>query len=126
MQSIGLKFPFIETNDGGIIGYTKIDSEAIKSNLIAFLTLRRGQRVMNNSLYSPLYDYIMEQWDEINEDKLTGELKEKLQSFFPEIEVGKINFVFEEETNFLHLKLSYYILDLKIEDSVSVTVIIQP
>lgn len=126
MKSLGIQFPFTETYDGGIIGYTTIDTEAIKANLTAFLTLKKGQRPMNNSLYSPLYDYIMEAWDEISESSLTSELKEKLLEFFPEIEVQNISFTFEEESNFLHLKLSYYILDLKIEDSVSISLVIQP
>jgi phage baseplate assembly protein W len=126
MKSLGIQFPFIETYNGGVIGYTQIDTEAIKANLTAFLTLKRGQRPMNNTLYSPLYDYIMETWDEISEASLTNELKQKLLYFFPEIEIKKIQFVFDEESNFLHLKLYYYIIDLKLEDNVSISLVIQP
>ena len=56
MKSLGIQFPFKETYNGGIIKYTQTDVQAIKSNLTALLTLKRGQRPMNNSLYSPLYD----------------------------------------------------------------------
>jgi len=126
MKSLGIQFPFIETYNGGVIGYTQIDTEAIKANLTAFLTLKRGQRPMNNTLYSPLYDYIMETWDEISEASLTNELKQKLLYFFPEIEIKTIQFVFDEESNFLHLKLYYYIIDLKLEDNVSISLVIQP
>jgi len=126
MQSLGIKFPFEETYNGGVIGYTQLDTEAIKSNLTSFLTMKRGQRVMNNALYSPLYDYIMEVWDELSEASLTDELKQKLADFFPEIDVRKIKFVFEEETHLLHLTLYYYIIDLKVEDNVSVSFVIQP
>ena len=49
---------------------------------------------MNNSLYSPLYDYIMELWDEISESELTKDLNQKLIDFFPEIEVKKNKFCF--------------------------------
>jgi len=126
MKSLGIQFPFTETYNGGIIGYTQIDVEAIKSNLTAFLTLKRGQRPMHNSLYSPLYDYIMEPWDNISESRLTDDLSKKLVEFFPEIEVKKINFVFEEENNYLHLTLYYTVVDLKVSDSVSVTIAIQP
>ena len=125
MKSLGLNFPFTETNDGGIFGYTEVDVEAIKANLIAFLTLKRGQRVMNNSLYSPIFDYIMEVWDELSEASLTNDLKRKLTEFFPEIAVKKIKFVFEEEKNLLHLTLYYAIVDLKVEDNVSVSVVTQ-
>jgi len=125
MQSLGIMFPFTEQNNGGIIGYTKINSEAIKSNLIAFLTLKRGHRVMNNSLYSPLYDYIMEQWDELSENNLTAELKEKISKFFTEIKIDKIGYVFEEDKNLLNVTLYYYIIDLKTKDSVSITLAIE-
>ncbi len=125
MKSIGIQFPFTETYDGGIIGYTSIDSEAIKANLIAFLTLKRGQRPMNNSLYSPLYDYIMEPWDDISETKLSSELNKKLSDFFPEINVDNIIFEFEEENNLLHVNLYYTILDLKVSDIITISVITQ-
>ncbi|MFA5068383.1 MAG: hypothetical protein WC466_10195 [Candidatus Izemoplasmatales bacterium] len=125
MKSIGIQFPFTETYDGGIIGYTSIDSEAIKANLIAFLTLKRGQRPMNNSLYSPLYDYIMEPWDDISETKLSSELNKKLSDFFPEISVDNIIFEFEEENNLLHVNLYYTILDLKVSDIITISVITQ-
>jgi hypothetical protein len=125
MQSLGIKFPFTETYNGGVIGYTELDTDAIRSNLTAFLTLKKRQRVMNNKLYSPLYDYIMEIWDPISESILTDELKKKLTEFFPEISVKKIKFEFEEESNLLHLSLYYIINDLKIEDSVSVSIYVQ-
>lgn len=125
MQSLGLNFPFTETTDGGVIGYTELDTEAIKANLVAFLTLKKGQRVMNNNLYSPLYDYIMEVWDELSEASLTSELKSKLSEYFPEIQVKKIKFEFDEENNYLHLTLYYLIIDLKIQDNVSVSIVTQ-
>lgn len=125
MKSLGLKFPFAETYNGGIIAYTTIDTESIKSNLIAFLTLKKKQRPMNNSLYSPLYDYIMEPWDEISETSLNGDLKEKLSKFFPEITITKIKYDFEEENNLLHVTLYYNIVDLKINDNISISLSIE-
>jgi phage baseplate assembly protein W len=125
MQSLGINFPFTETNKGGIFGYTEIDIDAIKANLTSFLTLKKGHRVMNNSLYSPLYNYIMEIWDELSEASLISELKQKLIEFFPEIEVKNIKFVFDEDAHLLHLTLYYTIIDLKVEDNVSIDLVIQ-
>jgi len=125
MKSLGINFPFAETNNGGVIGYTELSADAVKANLTAFLTLKKGQRVMNNSLYSPLYDYIMEVWDEMSETSLTIDLKQKLTEFFPEIEVKKILFVFDEEQHLLHLTLYYTLTDLKIEDNVSISIFVQ-
>ena len=125
MQSIGIGFPFTETNQGGIIGVTQTDIQSTRANLVAFMTLKRGQRPMNNSLYSPLYDYIMEQWDDISQANLDSDLKQKLQEFFPEINVIKIDYTFDEANHLLTVKLSYSIIDLKVNDNVSVTVVLQ-
>jgi len=125
MESIGIVFPFTETYDGGIIGVVQTEIQKTKSNLTAFLILKRGQRPMNNSLYSPLYDYIMEVWDEMTETSLTDDLRQKIIEFFPEIEVNKINYNFEEEKNLLHITIYYTILDLKVQDNVSITLALE-
>lgn len=122
MKSIGINFPFKRTEEGGIIGVTKIDTEKIRANLISFLTTRRGQRVMNNRLYSPCYDYLMEQWDEISQSALTDELKQKLQEFFSEIQVTDITFDFDENTHLLNIKITYTIIDLNIQDNIIVAI----
>lgn len=109
---IGLYFPFNETNIGGLFRPTQTTRESIQSDLIAFLTLRRGQRPMNNRLYSPLYDYIFEQFDSISENQLMEDLHHKLQEFFPMIELKGIDIKFVEETNLLQVKIIYIIPSL--------------
>ena len=86
MESLGILFPFGETFNGGIIAPTKTTAEAVKSNLTAFLLLKRGQRVMRNNMYSPIYDYIMEPWDEISESGLRQDLEDKISEYFKEIQ----------------------------------------
>jgi phage baseplate assembly protein W len=112
MASLGVKFPFEETDRGGIFRPNFTDQEATKSNLIAFLTLRRGQRPMNNALYSPLYDYLFENFDDIAETELYRELEEKIQRFFPEIELAEILIDFVEEENRLKVEIAYSIPQL--------------
>lgn len=118
MESIGLNFPFTETEKGGIIGVTNTYEESIQSNLIAFLTLRRGQRVMHNKLYSPLYDFVMETWDEITEGSLLSAIKESLGQFFPEINVVQVIFNFQEEKHVLGIKIKYEIIVLKTQNEI--------
>ena len=125
MKSIGINFPFTETYDGGVIGVTQTDVQKIKSNLTAYLTLKKGHRVMNNSLYSPLYDYVMEVWDEISQTSLNDDLTQKIAYFFPEIQVKKINYDFDENNNLLHIKIIYAILDLGVQDSVEISLALE-
>lgn len=111
-MAISIKFPFQESTDGGIFRYTTITPEKIRTNLIALLTLKRKQRPMHNNLYSPLWDYVFEIWDEISSDKLKSELMDKLQTFILEVTVEDIIFTFDETTNILTTKIVYSIIEL--------------
>lgn len=125
-MSINLRFPFRETNEGGVFGTNKTTQQAIRDNLLAFLTLRKGQRPMNNKLYSPLYDFIFQQFDDIAEDELREALIEKLSNYFPEINVVQIRIEFVELTNLVKITLVYELNDLgSIQDSVSVNLPIE-
>jgi len=121
MESIGIKFPFKETEQGGMFGVTKTEEEKIQSNLNAFLTLKKGQRVMHNDLYSPLYNYVLETWDEISESSLNEELLQSLEKFFPEIKTKQIVFDFNEDIHLLTVTITYLIIDLKVENSVEIS-----
>lgn len=122
-MSIGIKFPFKETQSGGVFKATTTTQESIKSNLISLLTTKRGQRVMHNKFYSPLFDVIMEIWDDISEETLRSALMEKIEEYFNEIEVKAIQFTFNEDTHVLATNVVYSIIDLgHAEDSVSVSV----
>lgn len=111
-MAISIKFPFQESTDGGVFRYNKTTPEKIRTNLIALLTLKRKQRPMHNNLYSPLWDYVFEIWDEISSDKLKSELMDKLQTFIPEVTVEDIIFTFDETTNILTTKIVYSIIEL--------------
>lgn len=108
-MAVGVRFPFQETNEGGVFRYTKSSEEAIRTNLISLLTTKKKQRVMNNNLYSPLYDQIFEQWDEIAEDSLDGKLREVIGRYIPEITVLDIQYTFDETTYVLTVKVIYSI-----------------
>ncbi len=120
---ISIKFPFKETQEGGVFMSNKTTVEAIQTDLISLLTTKRRHRVMNNALYSPLWDYIFEPWDDISAVKLKGELIEKIAEFISEIEVTDIKFNFDEQENLLEVLIIYKIVNLGgFNDSVSIVV----
>lgn len=126
MVTIGIKFPFQETTSGGIILGTYTTLEQVRSKLIALLTTRRRQRVMRSSYYSPLYDYLFEQWDDIAEQQLRSDLFEKINEFIPEVTVNQVILVFDETTNVLSVKIVYSIIELfNAQDSVSIEINLQ-
>lgn len=118
---ISIKFPFKETQSGGVFQSNITSLEAIQTNLIALLTMKRKNRVMHTNMYSPLWDYIFEPWDDISSTGLRGELESKISEYIPEVQVTDIQFVFIEEENLLDVKVVYKVNDLGgIQDSVSV------
>lgn len=111
-MAIGIKFPFEESFDGGVYRFTRTSPEKVRTNLISLLTLKRKQRPMHNNLYSPLWDYVFEPWDEISADKLKTALLDKISSFIPEVTTEDIVFAFDEETSVLTTKIVYSIVEL--------------
>jgi len=124
---ISIRFPFQETTEGGVFMSNVTSLEAIQTNLISLLTTKRRNRVMRSQLYSPLWDYIFELWDDISAAKLKGELIEKIGVFIPEVEVSEIKFNFIEGENLLEVKVVYKARDLgEIVDEVSVVIPVDP
>jgi hypothetical protein len=126
-MAIGVRFPFQETNEGGVFRYTKSSDEAIRTNLISLLTTKKQQRVMNNNLYSPLYEQIFEEWDEISQDILDEKLKAVISKYITEITVEDIKYTFDETNYTLTVKVIYSIDYLQgVQSSVEVGVALQP
>ena len=126
-MSISIKFPFKETTVGGVFMANGTTLEAIQTNLIALLTLKRRNRVMHNNLHSPLWDYIFEPWDDISSTLLKEELVKKIAEFIPEVEVSDIIFSFTELDNLLEVKIIYKVVELGgITDTISISIPIEP
>lgn len=109
MRSIGIRFPFRETYDGGVFEVSKTSEVAYQSDLISLLTTRRGQRVMRADFYSPCYDYLMEPLDDITEQELKRDIEDKVRKYIPQIQIKKIKFTQDPENNTLTLKIIYII-----------------
>ena len=111
MKSLGILFPIKESMDGGVFKPTRSTDEAVRSDMIALLTLRKGQRVMQSKMYSPIYDYIFEPLDSITTDELDRKIKEKVKQFIPQVEIKKIVFNNDTQSNLLSIKIVYVIVD---------------
>lgn len=118
-KGINIKFPFKETVYGGIFDTNKTTDNAIKDDLISLLTTRRGQRVMRSHLYSPIYDYIMEQMDDYTKKELETKIIEKVAEFIPQITITKVNFQEDFDNNILRIEIVFRIDSFfGVEDSV--------
>ena len=111
MKSLGLLFPIKESIDGGVFKSTKSTDESVRSDMIALLTLRKGQRVMQSRMYSPIYEYLFEPLDDITKDELNRKIKDKVKEFIPQVEIKKINFSNDNQVNLLTIQIVYVIID---------------
>ena len=106
-KGINIKFPFKETQTGGVFDTNKVTENAIKDDLIALLTLKRGQRPMRSTMFSPIYDFIMEPMDGFTKKELQRQVEEKVQEFIPQITITKMNFTENFETNLLTIEIVF-------------------
>lgn len=106
-RGINIKFPFKDSNLGGLFDVNQTTENALKDNLISLLTTRRGQRVMRAELYSPIYDYIMEPIDSTTKRNLRNEIEKKVEKFLPEISIDDILIEEFEEQNLLNIKIIF-------------------
>jgi phage baseplate assembly protein W len=110
IRGINIKFPIEETNDGNVFGLNNVTEYALRDDMIALLTLKRGQRPMQSKMYSPIYDYIMEPMDENTESELDLAIKKKVKEFIPQITIRKIKFDRNVDPNLLGIKI-YFIVE---------------
>jgi phage baseplate assembly protein W len=118
-KGINIKFPFKDTYTGGIFQTNKTTANALKDDMISLLTTRRGHRVMRSSLYSPIYDYIMEQMDDYTKKQLETEIIQKVAEFIPQITITKVLFEEDFENNVLTIEIVFRVdSSFGVEDSV--------
>jgi phage baseplate assembly protein W len=106
-KGINIKFPFKDSQKGGVFDVNVVTENALKDNLISLLTTRRGQRVMRANLFSPIYDYIMEPIDGTTKKQLRLAVEEKVEEFLPEIIIKDIIINENEEQNLLIIKIVF-------------------
>lgn len=111
MGSINLKFPFAETNSGGIFDSNNTTENALRDDLISLLTTRRGARVSNNSVFSPIYDFLFEPLDNGSLSNLDAEIRRKVKEIIPQIEIKRINFDVRGDENLLNIKIIFTIIN---------------
>jgi phage baseplate assembly protein W len=109
---INIKFPFEETQDGGVFALNTTTENALRDDLIALLTLKRGQRPMRSSMFSPIFDFIEEPLDEITQRRLDTEIRKKVGEFIPQIEIVNIKFTPKPEDSLLGISIRFRISQL--------------
>jgi phage baseplate assembly protein W len=120
-RSINIKFPFEASDSGGVFATNTTTDKAYRDNLLALLTLKKGQRPMRNDMYSPIYDYLHEQIDEISMKRLEEEIVHKVRDYIPQVEIKKIKFTPRPDDNLLGIKIIFTVTDFfNVEQSIEI------
>jgi phage baseplate assembly protein W len=107
ITGINIKLPFEESESGGVFNVNKTTGQALTDDLLCLMTTRRGNRVMRNRIYSPIYDYIDEPIDDITIENLTRDIEQKIQEFLPQIDVYETRITPYEDQNILEIKILF-------------------
>jgi len=116
--AIGVNLPL---NGPGVFNSTYITQEAIKNNLINFFLTNPGERPLNPSFGAGLRVFLFEQANEPTFENLNSFISSKLEVFFPEVRILKLDILSpDEEPNSIIVTLNYAINNTNINDSINI------
>jgi phage baseplate assembly protein W len=89
-NTFGVKFPFIEPDDGIYLKLTKTPEEEIQANLLHLLLTKKGSRYYMPEFGTNLHQYIFEPLDDLIESRIEDEIIDAIERFLPNLTINKI------------------------------------
>tara|TARA_Y100000356_G_scaffold94789_1_gene80196 strand:+ start:30 stop:437 length:408 start_codon:yes stop_codon:yes gene_type:complete len=115
---IGVDIPF---NAGGVFTPNYETKKAIRNNLINFFLTNPGERPANPSFGGGLRNFIFEQLAEDNVEFLKEDIENKLQTEFPDVVVGEVNVISNQDQNEIVVNITYAVANTGIEDEINLS-----
>lgn len=115
---IGVDIPF---NAGGVFTPNYETKKAIRNNLINFFLTNPGERPANPSFGGGLRNFIFEQLAEDNVEFLKEDIENKLQTEFPDVVVGEVNVISNQDQNEIIVNITYAVANTGIEDEINLS-----
>ena len=115
---IGVDIPF---NAGGVFTPNYETKRAIRNNLINFFLTNPGERPANPSFGGGLRNFIFEQLAEDNVEFLKEDIENKLQTEFPDVVVGEVNVISNQDQNEIVVNITYAVANTGIEDEINLS-----
>ena len=92
-------------------------SAAIKNNLINYFLTNQGERPLNPTFGGGLRSFIFEQITKGNLNFLKERIQKDLNSFFPNVSIGNLQILRQEDTNSISISLTYKVVNTNISDN---------
>ena len=115
---IGVDIPF---NAGGVFTPNYETKKAIRNNLINFFLTNPGERPANPSFGGGLRNFIFEQLAEDNVEFLKEDIENKLQTEFPDVVVGEVSVISNQDQNEIIVNITYAVANTGIEDEINLS-----
>ena len=114
--AVGVDIPF---SDPAVFKPNYTTKDAIKNNLINYFLTNPGERYLN-PIGGGLRAFIFEQITTDNLDFLEVRISNDLNSFFPNIVVGNLEILRQEDFNIITIKLTYNVINTNISDTLEI------
>lgn len=108
---LGIKFPFENDSKGKFLKLTRVDKDAVKSNLSNLITTMKGERLYKPDFGTNVMRFLFEPMDEQTYGEIREEILGTVTKYLKEIEVQNVEITANEQSLFVGLKISYIISD---------------
>ena len=115
--AVGVDLPF---SSPGVFKPNYTTQAAIKNNLINYFLTNPGERPLNPSFGGGLRAFIFEQITTGNLDFLEQRISSDLEVFFPQINVGELEVLSQEDRNIITVVLKYNVKNTNISDTLEI------
>ena len=90
-KTIGINFPFVDSNKGDFLYLTEYPEAEIKSNLIHLLLTKKGSRYFLPDFGTNLHQFIFDPLDDTTISKIENEIIDSCEKYLNNIKINKIN-----------------------------------
>ena len=115
--AVGVDIPF---SDPSVFRSNYTTKDATKNNLINYFLTNPGEIPLNPLFGGGLRSFIFEQIAEDNLSFLKERISEDLESFFPNVVVGNLEILRQEDINTITVKLTYNVINTNISDTLEI------
>jgi phage baseplate assembly protein W len=131
-STLGVDFPFRDSEKGDFLRMTTTPEEEIKADLIHLLLTRKGSRYMLPSFGTNLYQYIFENLTDETLGKIENEINDAVEKFIPNLKIDTITILKfgdegfdlsgDSESHAIKIRLGYSIQQKSFEFNDNITI----
>jgi len=117
--AIGINIPFSKV---GVFVSNYTTAKALKNNILNFLLTGTDEIPLSTVEWGGVKEYIFSQSSQGNLEFIEVDVKQKLKSYFPQIEITNFDILSDSNNNTIVIKFSYKVNSTNIEDNIQIDI----